>query len=87
MVFKKKIIIYLFLAARGLGRCLWAASCGEGAALHCSAWTSHCSGFSWCGAQTAGERSSVVSCTGLVAQQLVESSRTRDRTHVPSIDR
>ena len=36
-----------------------------GATLHCSAWTSHCGGFSCCGAQALGEQASVVVAHGL----------------------
>ena len=44
------IFIYLFLAALG---------------LRCSARTSHCSGFSCCGARALGTRASVVVARGL----------------------
>ena len=90
-------LIYLFLAALGLHCCAQAfSSCGEaGATLRYGAWASHCSGFSCCKAQALGTRASVVvahefSSCGSRAQLLRsmwESSRTRDRTCVPCIDR
>ena len=36
-----------------------------GATLHCSAWASHCSGFSCCGARALGAQASVVVTCGL----------------------
>ena len=58
--------------------------------------TSRCSGFPCCGAQALGIWASVVAArrlgaqrlwyTGLVAPQHVESSQTRDGTHVLCID-
>ena len=48
----------------------------------CSAWSSPCSGFSCCRAQAQK-----LWCTGLVALQQVESSWTRDRTHIPCTGR
>ena len=40
-------------------------SCGEqGLLSSCSAWASHCGGFSCCRAQAAGARASVVSTRG-----------------------
>ena len=36
-----------------------------GATLRCSAWASHCSGFSCCGAQALGIRASAVAARGL----------------------
>ena len=36
-----------------------------GATLHCCAWTSHCGGFSCCGAWALGVRASVVAARGL----------------------
>ena len=88
-------LLFIFLAALGLCCCAWAFSscCELGATLRCSAWASHCSGFSCCGAQ-ALEHAGFSSCgtwaqqlrrTGLVAPQHVGSSQTRDGTHVPCI--
>ena len=59
--------IYLFLAALGLHCCAWAFSiCGErGGALCCTAWASHCGGFSCCRARALGTRASVVVVHGL----------------------
>ena len=37
----------------------------SGATLHCSAWASHCRGFSCCGARALGARASVVVARGL----------------------
>ena len=52
---------WVFVAARGLS-----SSCGEwGAALCCSAWASHCGGFSCCGAWALGTQASVVVARGL----------------------
>ena len=58
--------MYLFLAALGLHCCAWAFSnCSRGATFHCSAWASHCGGFSYCGAQALGTQASVVVASGL----------------------
>ena len=65
----------------GLCGCMWAfSSCGVRA--------SYCSGFSGYGARALG-RTGFSSCSsrGLHAPRHVESSRTRDRTCVPCIDR
>ena len=54
-------LIYLFLLHR-----VFIAGCGlslvrrAGAALRCSAWASHCGGFSCCGAWALGMQASVV---------------------------
>ena len=56
-----------------------------GPTLHCGARASHCSGFSCCRIQALGRRLQQLWHTGLVAPQHVESSRTRDWTHVPCI--
>ena len=54
------------LAALGLLCCAWAfSSCGERGLLCCSAWTSHCSGFSCCGAWVLGAQASVVTARRL----------------------
>ena len=59
------------------------SSCSEQELLFfCTAWDSHCGGFCYCGA-----RSQQLWHTGLVAPQHVESSWTRDGTHVPCIGR
>ena len=61
------LFIYLFLAALGLCCCAWAfSSCGE-LGLLCVAvhGASRCSGFSRCGAQALGVRTSVVVARGL----------------------
>ena len=54
--------IYLFLAVLGLCCCARAFSSWRwaGATLHCGVQTSHCSGFSCCGAWALGARASVV---------------------------
>ena len=56
------LFIYLFLAVLGLRCCAPAFFMlrRAGATLHCSAWASHCSGFSCCGAQALGVWASVV---------------------------
>ena len=51
-------LISLFLAMLGLYCFAWAFS-------SCRAWASHCSGFSCCGAQAPGRRTSVISANGL----------------------
>ena len=55
----------------------------------CLVWASHCSVFSCCRAWALGyvSFSSCVTQTGLVYLQQVESSQTRDQTHVPCIGR
>ena len=51
---------YLFLAVLGLHCCEASSSCGEwGLLFSCSAWLSHCSGFSRCRALVLGARASV----------------------------
>ena len=53
------------------------SSCGE--------WASQCGGFSCCAARALGCASSGVVATSRVASRHVESSQTRDWTHVPCI--
>ena len=55
------------MAALGLHCCAQAFySCGkQGATLRCSAWVSHCGGFSCCRAQALGAWVSVVVACGL----------------------
>ena len=58
---KINLCIYLFLAALGLRCCVeLSLVAASGAALRCGAWTSHCGGFSCCGAWALGARASVV---------------------------
>ena len=59
--------MYVFLAALGLCYFAWVfSSCGEwGAALPCSAWPSHCRGFSFCRVQALGVQASVSLASGL----------------------
>ena len=99
--FLKKKFIYLFsLFIFGrVGSSLLCAGFLQlwrvGATPHCSAWASHCSGFSCCGAPALGARASVVVAhglqqlwhAGLVAPQHVGSSWTRAQTCVPCIGR
>ena len=73
------ICIYLFLVMLGLRCCMWAACCA---------------GFSCCESQAAHVRAhqllrAQAQCghTGLVALWFMESSHTRDWTHVPHIGR
>ena len=68
------------------------SSCG-GRTSHCSGF-SHCraqipghSGFSCCGSRALECRLSSWRCSGLVASRHVESSWTKDQTHVPCIGR
>ena len=85
------LMIYLFLATLGLHCCMWAFT-------SCGGWELLCS----CGAQVSHCRARALECTGfsccssraqwlwhecLVAPKHVESSRTRDWTHVPCIGR
>ena len=58
-LFLKKM--YLFLAVLGLRCCAgFFSSCSEWGLLSgCGAWASHCRGFSWCGAQALGARTSL----------------------------
>ena len=53
--------MYLFLAVLGLRCCAgFFSSCSEWGLLSgCGAWASHCRGFSWCGAQALGARTSL----------------------------
>ena len=66
LFFKKRFC--LFLAVLGLRCCTWAfSSCDEqGLLSSCSAWASHCGGFSCCGARALGH--AVVSGCGTWAQ-------------------
>ena len=77
-------IYFSFLAVLGLHRSPWAFSL-------CSTWASHCSGFSSCRAGALGH-AGFRSCDARTQQSrlagfVVESSRTRDRTHVPCTGR
>ena len=87
-------ISYLLLTVPGLCYRLWAfSSCEEQgwwlgvATLPCSAWVSHCSGFSCYGAWPLGSWAQHLWHMGLVAPRHVESSWTRDRSCVPSLGR
>ena len=51
---------WVFIAAYGLSLVV-----ASGASLRCSAWVSHCSGFSCCGARALGAWASVVVAHGL----------------------
>ena len=75
---------YLFLVVLGLRCYAWAfSSCGEwGLLSSCVARASHCGEH---GLQAHGLQ--YLQCLGLVAPWHVESSRIRDRTHVPCIGR
>ena len=63
--------------------------------LHCGTWVSHFGGFSCFKAQAVGAEASIVTARGLsicgpralVSLWHVESSQTRDQTHVPWIGR
>ena len=78
----KNIVFYLFLAMLNLCRCMQAfSSCSEGSYSSQSAWASHCGGFFCC------RWTQQLWHTGLVVLWHVESSWTRDRTHVPCIGR
>ena len=80
----------------GLCCCMWAfSSCGEqGLIFIAVAQASHCRGFSCCGALALDRGASVVAshglsswASGLVVQQHVGSSLTRDQTLVPCVGR
>ena len=67
---------------------LYFSCCSEWGLLSSySAKASHCGGFSRCRAWALGEQAEWLWYTGLVAPRHVESSRTRDRTHVPCTGR
>ena len=68
------------MAVLGLCCCSRAfSSCIEQELLsHCGAQTSHCDGFSCCGAQALGLLIQYLWYTGLVAPWHVGSSRTKD---------
>ena len=87
--FKFILFIYLFLAELSLHCCVWAfsSSVERGLISRCSAQANLCCGFSRCGTQAIGHVGSVVVLHGLVALQYVESSWTREQTHVPCIGR
>ena len=88
--------ICLFIAALGLCCCAWAfCGLGEQGLLSRGAQASLCTGSSCCGAQAVGLHASQqlqlmgsralalqLSAAGLVAPRRVESSQTRDRTHI-----
>ena len=64
------------------------SSCVERELLSsCSAQASHCGGLSRCGSQALVHRPQWLWLPGLAALQRVESSRTKDQTHVPCIGR
>ena len=74
-------ILFVFFAALGLCCCVWAfSSCGEWGLLFVAVLSS-------CGSRALECRLTGLWRTGLVAQRHVGSSRTRHRTHVPSICR
>ena len=91
------VVVLFFVFVLGLCGCTWAfSSCGEwGLLSSCGVWASRCSGFSCCGAQALGvqdqqpwllcsrAQAQSLRLTGLVGPQHVESSWTRDQTHVP----
>ena len=95
-------LIYLFICGC-IGSSLLCAGFLQlrpaGATVHCSAWASHCGGFSCCGAwaqarslqqlRLVGSRAQAQQLwrTGLVAPWHVGSSRTMARTRVPCIGR
>ena len=93
--FSQHFCLFLIVAVKGLGWCagfLWLWQVG--ATFCCGVQASHCGGFS-CGAQAPGTWASVLATRrlqylwhmSLVAPWHVESSWTRDQTHVPCIDR
>ena len=57
------------------------------ATLCCSAWASHCGGFSCCGARALGAWASVVVAHGLSCSVACGIFQTRARTRVPCIGR
>ena len=81
--------IYLFLTT--LGHCCFAqafSSCRDRGLLCCGAQVSHCSGFSYWGAQALGAWAQYLWPTmGLVVPHHVESSQIRNQTRVPCISR
>ena len=77
-------LIYLFMALLSLPCSVWTSFHWRqaGATLHCNVWALGVKSFSSYGLQAQS-----LWCTGLVAPQHVESSRSRDRTHVPCVGR
>ena len=77
-----------FYGCAGSSLLLTFSSCGEwGLLSSCGVWTSHCGGFSRCGLWALERAGSVVVVYGLICPMVVESSWTRDWTHVPCIGR
>ena len=78
VTFKKNKFIYLSLAALGLHCCSRAfSSCGErGATLRCSAWASHCGGFSLFRC-TGSRRASFSSCGSWALERRLSSCSAR----------
>ena len=82
------LFIYLFMVVQGLHCCTGFSSCGgRGPLSSCSAWVSHCGGFSRYGVRAVDTRAPSLWCTGLAALRHVGSSQTRGQTHVPSTGR
>ena len=83
----KFLFNFLFMAVPDICRCTRASSsCGQwGLLSSCGAWASHSSGFSWCGTEAVRFLGSVVWCMDLAAPRHVESSPTRDQSHVPAL--
>ena len=81
-----QLLFYLFLAMLGLPCCGRAFSiCREqGLLSNCGHAVSHCSGFFLLWSMGSGHVGFSCFDPGLVALRHVESSWTRDRTHVPS---
>ena len=72
----------VFVAAHRLSLIAWA-----GATLACGVQASRCSSFSCCRTHALGVWAQWLWCMGLVAPWHVESSWTRDQTHVPCFGR
>ena len=67
---------YLFLAVLGLHCCEASSSCGEwGLLFSCSAWLSHCSGFSL--QSTSSRRTGFSGCGGQAVEHRLSSCGTQ----------
>ena len=68
---------------------MWAfSSCGQqGLPSSCNMWVSHRCGFRHLGFNSCNMRAQELRLTGSIGPRQVESSRTRDQSHVPCIGR
>ena len=83
----EKIFIYFGCAGSSLLHGLFSSCSEQGLLSGCSVWVSHCGGFSCCSTWALGGRAQWLGHMGLVAQQYVGSSGTRNQTCVPCVGR